>query len=93
MQREIELTLESVDGLVDCRLERNKDENGTYYMATILYPHMTDGIAMSKVYEHKLVADRQTGRFGFADDDGPAVHPKVRLLEGQLADAISVHNK
>jgi hypothetical protein len=91
MQNVIELALESADGTVDCQLERKKNENGIVYSVTILYPHLTNGIMMSKVYEHTMVLDRKTGKFAFSGEEGPTVHPKVKILESQLADAISLH--
>ncbi len=85
MHQPIELTLESADGPVDCRIEPNETDERQFYSAVILYPHQVNGMTMSKVYEHELVADRGTGMYLFADE---SVHTKIKALENQIAAAL-----
>jgi len=82
MHQEIEISIKSVDGIADCRLE---SEDGITFSVLILYPHQVEGISMSKVYEYNLVpGDANNYRF----EEDAIVHPKVHLLEKQLSDAI-----
>lgn len=86
MDKIIELAIASPDGIVDCRLEKIQG-TGIAYSVTILYPHSVHGIMQSKVYEHNLILNPQTGMYYFAAD--AMIHPKVRLLEKQLSKAIA----
>jgi len=87
MYEPIELTLESPDGFIDCRLERNDTDTQTAYSATILYPHSVGGVIHSKVYVHDIILNPQTGMYYFAD--GTSMHPKVFLLENQISKALT----
>ncbi|MBA3829491.1 MAG: hypothetical protein H0X33_11190 [Taibaiella sp.] len=84
MKEPLELNLESTDGIVDCELEYVEDNNS--YNATILYPHTSEGMTLSKVYTHTLQLNRETGTYVFAED---YIHPKVKALEEQIAMAIA----
>jgi hypothetical protein len=86
MHQPIELTLESADGPVDCRIEPNETGERQFYTAVILYPHQVDGLTFSKVYDHELVVDRATGQYQFTDE---SIHPKIKALESQIAAALS----
>lgn len=83
----LELALESVDGIVDCRLQPVHNEEGLVYEATILYPHIVNGFSRSEIYCHDLrrMAD---GNYHFIEDDLP-VHPKIRNLEEKISAAIT----
>jgi hypothetical protein len=83
----IELALEVVEGIVDCRIETWELETGALVTTvTILYPHQVNGRIQSKVYEHNLNLNQQTGLYYFAAD--APIHPKVLALEGQIAAAM-----
>ena len=86
MQETIELTIESADGPVDCQVDRNEADGHTEWSVVVLYPHIENGILRSKVYDHALVHDQQTGTYSFSP--GAAIHPKVKQLEQQLSAAI-----
>lgn len=81
----IELTLESPAGVIDCRLEPQRNENGLYYAATILYPNMVNGYNRSEIYCHDLHRDA-AGNYRF--DEPGELHPKIMRLEEELSAAI-----
>ena len=85
MDNDIELALESPDGIIDCRLEPFREEGELFYSATILYPQIVNGYSRSHAYCHTLRPDPETGDYHFSDE---TVHPKVRKLEGRLSHAI-----
>ncbi len=60
MEEAIEVSIESVDGVVDCRLEpQQEDEQPLYFSVTILYPHMVDGFSRSEIYCYNMyLADK-----------------------------------
>ncbi len=88
MHEPIELAIETADGIVDCRLEPVENNGIIIWSATILYPHNINGRLQSRVYEHNLNLNPQTGLYYFADE--ASVHPKVLLLGKQLSDAICI---
>ena len=87
MEKLFEISLDSDDGVVDCQLEEIENERGTYYSIVILYPHIVQGISMSKVYDHELFFDKETDSFHFSNETG--IHPKIKMLEGQISSALS----
>ncbi len=87
MEEAIELTFESPDGIIDCRLEPVRDEDGLHYSATILYPNMVNGYNRSDIYCHDVRRNRQ-GVYAF-DSMDENIHPKIRKLEAQIAEAVS----
>lgn len=87
MNEPIELALQSPDGIIDCRLEpQANDEGGIIYAATILYPTKVAGYTRSDIYCHNLRQDPKTGNYHF--DKNEEVHPKIKDLEPQLSNAI-----
>ena len=85
----IELALDSVDGVVDCRLERLESDVAIGYNATILYPPSKGGSNRSEIFCYDLWCDRAGSNFYFNNDE--PLHPKVVVLEKQLSDAIVQH--
>ncbi|MCD6012998.1 MAG: hypothetical protein K0Q79_2860 [Flavipsychrobacter sp.] len=83
MDEAIELALESADGIIDCRLEPQRNDAGLYYAATILYPNTVNGYNRSEIYCHNML--RTAVGYGFEEGE---IHPKVKRLEGQLSAAI-----
>ena len=86
MDEIIELTLESPDGIIDCRLEPQTNKDGHSYSATILYPHTVNGYSRSDIYCHTMLLDIETN--GYVFDEGEDIHPKIKKLETQLSEAI-----
>ncbi len=87
MDEVIELTLDSPDGVIDCRLEPQTNEGELAYSATILYPHTVNGYSRSDIYCHTMRQDANTNSFVF--EAGEEIHPKIRKLEEQLSEAIT----
>ena len=88
MQEPIELSLNSPDGLIDCRIEPEPtDDDQERYSVTILYPNMAAGFGRSEIYCHIMVPDPAASSYQFLDDD-IGIHPKVRSLEADIAAAI-----
>ncbi len=88
----IELSLESPDGIIDCRLEPQRNDGTLFYNATILYPHIVNGYSRSEIYCHDIRFEPETGSYHFeTGEDG--IHPKIRKLEAQISDAIISQNK
>ena len=87
MQELIETSIDTPDGIADCRLELYYDGKAYYYNATILYPNVINTFSRSVVYSHDMFADA-TGKYQFSPMD-ENVHPKIKLLEGDLAKAIA----
>ena len=86
MEEVIEFTVESAEGIIDCRLERKNTGEDATCTLIILYPHLINGIMMSKVYEYDLIKDPKTGLYAFSDN--ALIHPGVKLLEKQILEAI-----
>jgi len=87
MDEIIELTLESADGIVDCRLEPHGNETEVSYSATILYPGTTNGYSKSEIYCHNLRRGTKMGDYYFETGESD-IHPKIKKLETQLSNAI-----
>ena len=86
MEEVIEFTVESAEGIIDCRMERKNMRGEATCTLIVLYPHLVNGTVMSKVYEYNLIQDPKTGRYTFSDD--ALIHPAVKLLEKQISEAI-----
>jgi hypothetical protein len=92
MQEPIELSLNSPNGLIDCRIEpEHTDDGQERYSVTILYPNMVNGFSKSEIYCHIMIPDVDTGSYQFLDDE-IGIHSKVRSLEADIAAAI-ISNK
>jgi hypothetical protein len=86
MEEDIELVFESPDGVIDCRLEPQRDDEGVLsYSATILYPARVGGFNRSEIYCHTLL--RNGGGYYFEEGEQP-MHPKVKKLEAEISVAI-----
>ena len=84
MNEPIELTFESPDGLVDCRLEPKNEEDTILFSATILYPNIVNGYSRSEIYCHDMCYQAETGGYCFdANDD---IHPKILKLEKKISE-------
>ncbi len=87
MDETIELILEVPEGIIDCRLEPQRNDAELSYSATILYPNMVNGFSKSEIYCHNLRRGTNRGDYFFeAGED--AVLPKIKKLETQLSKAI-----
>ena len=82
----IELTFESPDGIIDCRLEPQVIDDELSYSATILYPNVVNSFARSEVYCHHLRRGTKMGDYYFEGAD--AMLPKIKKLETQISKAI-----
>ncbi len=92
MNKDIELAIESIDGIIDCRLEPLENEDGQlYYSATILYPDMMSGFFRSEIFCCDVVKERNGSGFVFAAPDD--MHPKILKLETELSNAIVAANQ
>ncbi len=88
MHEDIELAIDSPDGIIDCRLEPQMNAaDELFFNATILFPNMVNGINRSEIFCYDLVADN-AGNF-FFEDPGNEMHPKIKKLERQISAAIS----
>ena len=88
MQEAIEISIDSPDGIVDCRLEPETADAIPLYSATILYPNVVDGFSRSEIYCHNMRPDPETGVYYF-DDGEEGIHPKIKKLEAKLSAAIA----
>ena len=87
MDKIIELSLESAEGVIDCRLELQEEEGvAPYYNVTILYPQVVNGYGRSEIYVHDMKANSD-GSFYFEEGD-KGLHPKIKKLEARLSDEI-----
>ena len=87
MDETIELTLESPDGLVDCRLEPQRTESGLSYSVTILYPNTVNGFSRSEIYCVNMRRDK-SGSYVFEPGDDEVL-PKIKKLEVQVSAVIT----
>jgi hypothetical protein len=87
MDEIIELTLESPDGMVDCRLEPQRTGSELSYSATILYPNTVNGFSRSEIYCLNLRRGK-TGSY-FFEDGADEVLPKIKKLEATVSNAIT----
>ena len=93
MHEDIELTFESPDGVIDCRLEpQTGDDDVLRYSATLLYPNVVNGFSRSEIYCHMLVPGGKNGAYIFdrADED---IHPKIKKWETKIAAAIAAEQR
>ena len=87
MNEAIELTFESPEGLIDCRLEPQKNDTEISYSATILYPAIVNGYSRSEIYCHHLRRGTVMGDY-FFETGADAILPKIKKLETQISRAI-----
>jgi hypothetical protein len=85
VDEEIEISLDSPDGVIDCRLEPQKADGALSYSVTILYPNVVNGYSRSEIFCYIL---RQQGHAYVFDMNEDGVHPKIQKLEAQLSHAI-----
>ena len=89
MDEIIELTFESPDGIIDCRLEpQRSDDEGLSYSATILYPNIVNGYSRSEIYCYHLRRTKANGDYFFETTED-AIPPRIKKLEVQISSAIS----
>jgi len=87
MEEAIELTFESPEGVIDCRLEPVRNEDELSYSATILYPNTVNGFSRSEIYCHNLRRGTKMGDYYF-ETGADAILPKIKKLETQISKAI-----
>ena len=87
MDEIIELTFESPDGIIDCRLEPQRNDDKLSYCATILYPNIVNGYSRSEIYCYNLL--RGTNGDYFFDDGEDPIPPRIKKLEPQISSAIA----
>jgi hypothetical protein len=90
MEEVIEFSIDTADGVADCRVEITDTENEKRTFVVILYPHITNGMLMSKVYEHELIP---LSGGGYRFSDAAAIHPHVQLLEQDISAEILKNRK
>ena len=88
MDEIIEMTFDSADGIIDCRLDPLRNENELFYSATILYPNTVNGFSRSEIYCHNLRRSTKNGGYIFEKGE-EAIHPKIKKLETQISDVIA----
>lgn len=92
MDEILELTLDTADGVADCRLEPQRNETELFYSATILYPHVVNGYSRSEIFCHDLRCVGASADYLF--ESGTDIHPKIKKLEAQISAAIKqLHHK
>lgn len=82
MQQSIEFTVDTTDGVADCRAEMTGSDGRL--SVTILYPNNTSGFNRSEVYCHDMYKERENYFFADAEE----MHPKIKRLEAQISQAI-----
>ncbi len=87
MEQPIELTFESAEGIIDCRLDPHQSENELSFSATILYPNTVNGFSRSEIYCHNLRRGTKQGDYFFEHGENP-LHPKIKELETRISNAI-----
>ncbi len=87
MLDDIELTFESDNGIVDCRVELQDGEDTQYFAATILYPEIINGFSRSEIYCHDLCWDERLRRY-FLVDGGDGIASKIQQLEDGISNGI-----
>ena len=87
MEEAIELSFDSPDGVIDCRLEPERADGKLFYAATILYPNIVSGFSRSEIYVYNLHFDPATTGYCF-DAGEDEVHPKIKNLEKQISNAV-----
>lgn len=86
MDEVVEISLDSPDGIIDCRLEPQREDGVLSYSATILYPNVINGYSRSEIFCYNMV---KRGSEYFFDNNEDGVHPKIQELEKQISDAIT----
>ncbi len=93
MDEVIELTFASEDGVIDCRLEPQRNDDELTYSATILYPSIVNGFSRSDIYCHNLRRGTKMGDYFFESGEDPLLS-KIKKLEPQISKAIvTAHQK
>ena len=87
MDEVIELIFESPEGVIDCRLEPQRNEDELFYSATILYPNIVNGFSKSEIYCHNMRRGTKMGDYFFETGDD-AIPQKIKKLEPQISKAI-----
>ena len=90
MNEDIELSIESPDGTIDCRLEPELNDDVLTYSATILYPQSAGSYSRSDIYCYNMVQEPESKDYTFAYGD-EGIHPKIMKLEKDIAAAIKEH--
>jgi hypothetical protein len=86
MSAVIETSIDTPDGIADCRIESCENGDELYYNVTILYPNTTGGYNRSEVYSHDMYKDDSCNyQFDPSDEN---IHPKIKRLEEKLAEVI-----
>ena len=86
MDEVIEISLESADGIIDCRLEPQRENGVPSYSVTILYPNVINGYSRSEIFCYNM---RKQGNVYVFDSNDDGIHPKIQRLEAQLSDGIA----
>jgi|GEM_PF-1777259 len=89
MNKVLEISIDSPDGVVDCQVE--KIDDSTSCSVTLLYPHMVNGKFGSKVYFTTM--HYNAAQKGYFFDTGEDIHPAVKALEENISRAIIAASK
>jgi hypothetical protein len=88
VDKTIEMSFESPDGIIDCRLEPERFEEVLSDSATILYPNMVNGFSRSEIYCYTMQWDGATGSYCFEAGEND-IHPKIKKLEVPISGEIT----
>lgn len=85
MDRVIETSIATKDGIADCRIELQ--ENDTYHI-TILYPNLVNGFSRSEIfcYDMRKKDDAEGYEFIYEEE---GIHPKILKMEAEISAEIT----
>lgn len=82
----LEISLETKEGIVDCRIEAIPDKKD-FYDITILYPFSGNGFGRSEIFCHEIFFDEKEHSFLFVNPDNE-LYPKIKALESLISKAL-----
>ena len=88
MEEIIEMSIDTPDGVVDCRLEPQRTDNELICAATILYPNIVDGFSRSEVHCIIIRFDADINEWYF-DPGTEGIHPKIKKLEKEIVERMA----
>lgn len=82
MREDIELSIDTKDGVIDIRFEPDQQDEMLYH-ATILYPSTIEGNSRSEIFCYDMKVADKGGRMEFVYSD-EGLHPKIAKLEDEI---------
>lgn len=86
MKEAIELSLETPNGIADCRLDADEETEGLYH-ATILYPNVVNGFSRSEIFCYDLEWMPAENQYRFVSHE-EGIHPQIMKLEKNCSDEL-----